>query len=363
MKNILRKSNFGFTKWCVALIAFGLVGGVNEVCAARIAAWDFFGESSPVTSTADVYDVGLDSSNSLTRGSGAAASSASNSFRTAGFKNEGISTSNTDYFQFTLSAVDGKTMSLSTIDAKFAGTGTFYATAGVSNQFAYSIDGTNFVLIGSPQSQTSTSLVLTQINLAGISALQSIPAGTTVTIRYYASGQTTTGGWGFSSSAAGIYGLDIGGTIDGTATTPAAPVVAAATGNTTTGFTANWAASSGATKYFLDVATDSGFTTFVTGYQDKDAGNVISSAVTGLDAGTTYYYRVRANNSAGTSASSQPQVALTTSAAAPLITPSVASLTGLSYNVPGPSTAQSLTLSAANLTGFPGTVTITGSTN
>ena len=144
---------------------------------------------------------------------------------------------------------------------------------------------------------------------------------------------------------------------------PAAPVVAAATGNTTTGFTANWAASSGATKYFLDVATDSGFTSFVTGYQNKDVGNVTSSAVTSLNAGTTYYYRVRANNSAGTSASSQPQVALTTSAAAPSITPSTASLTGLSYNGAGPSTAQSLTLSVANLTGFPGSVTISGSTN
>jgi len=144
---------------------------------------------------------------------------------------------------------------------------------------------------------------------------------------------------------------------------PAAPVVAAATGNTTTGFTANWAASSGATKYFLDVSTVSNFASYVSGYQDKDVGNVIFSAVTGLDAGTTYYYRVRANNSAGTSASSQPQVALTTSAGAPSITPSTASLTGLSYNGAGPSTAQSLTLSVANLTGFPGSVTISGSTN
>jgi hypothetical protein len=144
---------------------------------------------------------------------------------------------------------------------------------------------------------------------------------------------------------------------------PAAPVVASASAITTSAFTANWAASSGATKYFLDVSTVSNFASYVSGYQDKDVGNVIFSAVTGLDAGTTYYYRVRANNSAGTSASSQPQVALTTSAAAPSITPSTASLTGLSYNGAGPSTAQSLTLSVANLTGFPGTVTISGSTS
>ena len=361
MKNILRNSNFGFTKWCVALIVAAGMCEVNEASAARLAAWDFFGESSPATSAADVFDSSLDSSSSLNRGSGAASSSGSNSFRTTGFQNNGIATSNTDYFQFTLSAVDGKTLSLSTIDARFVGTASFYASTGVTSQFAYSLNGTTFTLIGSPAQ--SASLTLTQISLSGISALQNIPAGTTVTIRYYASGQTTTGGWGFASSAAGTYGLDIGGTIDGTPTTPASPVVASASGITTSGFTANWAASSGATKYFLDVATDSGFTSFVTGYQNKDVGNVIFSAVTGLDAGTTYYYRVRANNSAGTSADSQIQVVLTTSAAAPLITPSVASLTGLSYNVPGPSTAQSLTLSAANLTGFPGTVTISGSTN
>ena len=34
-----------------------------------------------------------------------------------------------------------------------------------------------------------------------------------VTIRYYASGQTTSGGWGFYSSAAGIYGLEINGSV------------------------------------------------------------------------------------------------------------------------------------------------------
>jgi hypothetical protein len=68
---------------------------------------------------------------------------------------------------------------------------------------------------------------------------------------------------------------------------PAAPVVASASAISTSAFTANWAASSGATKYFLDVSTVSNFASYVSGYQDKDVGNVIFSAVTGLDAGTT----------------------------------------------------------------------------
>ncbi len=179
---------------------------------AQIAAWDFFGESSPSSSSADIYNTNLDSSSSMTRGAGAAASNASNSFRTTGFQNNGIATTNTDFFQITLSSDPGQFMSLTTIDARFAGTATFAASpGGVSSQFAYSLDGTTFNLIGSPVVTTGTPATLPQISLAGIPALQNVPAGTTVTLRYYASGQTTTGGWGFNSPAAGQYGLAIGG--------------------------------------------------------------------------------------------------------------------------------------------------------
>ncbi|MCX7954021.1 MAG: fibronectin type III domain-containing protein, partial [Bacteroidales bacterium] len=72
-----------------------------------------------------------------------------------------------------------------------------------------------------------------------------------------------------------------------------------------TSFTANWTASGGATGYYLDVATCSGFTgCYVSGYQNLNVGNVTSYAVTGLVCNTTYYYRVRAYNSCGTSANS-----------------------------------------------------------
>lgn len=189
----------------------------------QIAAWDFFGESSPATSTADLFDANLDSSNLVTRGAGAAANAASNSFRTVGFKNDGIATTNTDYFQITLSATSGNNLSLSTIDARFAGTASFAASPGVSMQFAYSLDGTTFTLIGSPQVIVSPTSTLTQINLSGISALQNVPDTTTITIRYYASGQTPTGGWGFNSPASGSYGLAIGGTISPSCTPPANP--------------------------------------------------------------------------------------------------------------------------------------------
>ena len=190
--------------------------------AADLVKWDFTGESSPATSTADVINANLTSSGTLVRGSGAAASSASHSFRTQGFQNNGIATTNTDYFQTTLKAATGYTLSLATIDARLAGTGTFAAAPGVSSQFAYSLDGTTFTLIGSPEVTTGTPATLTQISLTDIPALQNIPDTTTVTLRYYASGQTATGGWGFNSlSTPGTYGLAITGELSaGADTTP-----------------------------------------------------------------------------------------------------------------------------------------------
>jgi len=85
---------------------------------------------------------------------------------------------------------------------------------------------------------------------------------------------------------------------------PAAPTANAATSITSTSFTANWSSSSGATGYRLDVSTSNTFSSFVSGFQDLDVGNVLSKSVTGLTANTTYFYRVRAYNTGGTSGNS-----------------------------------------------------------
>ncbi|MEO5721611.1 MAG: PEP-CTERM sorting domain-containing protein [Chthoniobacterales bacterium] len=175
-----------------------------------IAGWDFTGENGLATSSADVYSTGLDSSSLLTRGATAPASAANNSFRTTGFMNNGISVSNTDYFEFSLSASGGNMLSLSSIDIRTQGTASFFAGAGVSQQFAYSLDGINFTLIGSPGVVTAGGTV-SSFDLSGVAALQNVGDATTITLRYYASGQTTTGGWGFFSSAAGDYGLSVMG--------------------------------------------------------------------------------------------------------------------------------------------------------
>jgi|GEM_PF-1587001 len=109
--------------------------------------------------------------------------------------------------------------------------------------------------------------------------------------------------WTFGSSAASLAGP------------PDTPTASAASSITATSFSANWSASTGATKYYLDVSTDNGFEVFVSGFENLDVGNVITYSVTGLTPGTTYYYKVRAYNASGTSSSSDSIVVITTIAA------------------------------------------------
>ncbi len=69
-------------------------------------------------------------------------------------------------------------------------------------------------------------------------------------------------------------------------------------------FRADWRNVSGATAYRLDVAINNSFTHYVAGYQNFNVGNELSRSVIGLNANTTYYYRVRADNGNVTSGNS-----------------------------------------------------------
>lgn len=81
--------------------------------------------------------------------------------------------------------------------------------------------------------------------------------------------------------------------------TPVAPTALNATNVTANSFRANWSSVPSATGYQLDVATNSSFTNYVSGYP-RDVGNVINWDVTGLTKNTFFYYRVRAYNGNGT---------------------------------------------------------------
>jgi len=207
------KQKYNFKRWISTLIALFVAIGFSMDAQAQIAAWDFTGASSVATWEATTFNTNISSSNLVTRGPGAAASAGGNSFRTTGFQNDGIAVTNTDYFQVTLSPAAGYTLSLSTIDVRVTGTTTFANAPGVSQQFAFSTNGTTFTLIGSPFVTIGTNQTAS-VDVSEIAALQDVEEGTTIYLRYYASGQTTTGGWGFFSNTAGNNGLAISGSVD-----------------------------------------------------------------------------------------------------------------------------------------------------
>jgi len=82
-----------------------------------------------------------------------------------------------------------------------------------------------------------------------------------------------------------------------------APVALAADNINTTSFRARWESSEGAESYELDVSTNEEFSAFVTGYESINVSST-NGEVSGLESNNTYFYRVRAINSASTSSNS-----------------------------------------------------------
>ena len=80
---------------------------------------------------------------------------------------------------------------------------------------------------------------------------------------------------------------------------------------TRSSFMAIWSSVSGVKGYFLDVSTSNSFSSYVNGYHDLDVGNVNGRAVTGLNPGTTYYYRIRPYTAAGSGGYSNVTTAAT----------------------------------------------------
>lgn len=75
---------------------------------------------------------------------------------------------------------------------------------------------------------------------------------------------------------------------------------------------ATWEIVSDAKGYLLDVSASNSFSSFVDDYHDLDVGNVAGRVVTGLNPGTTYYYRVRPYYNTGQGSYSEAMTATTT---------------------------------------------------
>jgi VCBS repeat protein len=94
-------------------------------------------------------------------------------------------------------------------------------------------------------------------------------------------------------------------------------------------FMARWDSVIGATGYRLDVSTSDSFSSYVDGYHDLDVGNVIGRAITGLNRGTAYYYRVRPYDATGPGRYSEVMTATTVATVGLVIHPTFdASITG-----------------------------------
>jgi fibronectin type III domain protein len=96
------------------------------------------------------------------------------------------------------------------------------------------------------------------------------------------------------------------------ASEPAAEIEAVSSAPPTrSSFMATWDNVTDATGYLLDVSTSSSFSGYAEGYHDLDVGNVKGRVVTGLNPGTTYYYRVRPYNATGPGSYSEATEAAT----------------------------------------------------
>lgn len=263
-----------------ALGAIALFAGSNLAQAqSTLAGWDFSGYSgygsspaSPNTTASNITVGGL------TRGSGVGTSgtAASNAWGGVGWDSTSLNNAVTanDFATFSVTASSGYTVSFTSIEAynvRRSGTGP------TTGQWQYRIGSGSFTNIGSAITWGSTTSAAgnaqSAIDLSGITALQNVAAGTTVTFRVVNWGGASTGTWYLNNF--GITGSEdfvVQGTVNSAGPPPTTnnSVVSvpanAAFGRVMSGSTQTVAVTnSGSNSTTFSASTSGGFTSAATG--------------------------------------------------------------------------------------------------
>lgn len=213
---------------------------IVEFAAGQIVGWQMNSPNTTgneATLDARIVDPNLNMS-TLLRGAGVNASNLARAFSSTGYQvgaTQVDAIANDQYLEFEVSAAVGFNVSLATLDANFRRS----KTAPTMFLWRYSLDGATFFDIGIPINYNAVGgggQVQAQIDLSGITDLQNVASGTSVTFRLYGWGATDVRGT-FAIGRRDDVELAIGGLVEvdlcsgstvtwnGTAWYPAAPTI------------------------------------------------------------------------------------------------------------------------------------------
>jgi subtilase family serine protease len=281
-----------------------------------LAGWDMnalpggtgdFGASpfSPTTNAPNITVIGL------TRGSGVGTSgyAAARGWGGSGFNSTGEAAAVTanQFATLALSAAGGYAVSISSVSQFVYRRSSSGPTSGV---LQYQIGSGAFTDITnlSYTSSSSSGAVLPAIDLSGISALQNVPSGTTVTFRLMNfGGSSSTGTWYlYDQSTPGVNDFEITGALSPSGTpvnTPPTVTTSAASGVTTNAAVLNGTVNPNnqttAAQFLYGLTTNYNLTAAVSGPFTGGSAQAVSANLTGLTPATTYHFAITATNNSG----------------------------------------------------------------